>query len=214
VPKLNGQHKVELAVDLFSIGALKFGNFTLRSGKKSPVYVDLRALASYPHVLTKIAEWLRSASIALDFQRVAGLPYAGIPLAVAMAVAGDPSRYHTPALYSRKEAKEYGTKKLIEGDYNAGDRVLLLDDVITDGGAKIDLVKPYRDAGLTVTDVLVVIDREQGGAEKLKEVGLQLHSLATLRELTIGLQLAGKWSTEQLRTVTSYLDNPDGYTEP
>src|SRR5687767_13567574 len=135
------------ALELHRIGAIKFGEFTLKSGRKSPVYVDLRGLVSHPTVLRLAGEALVSALDGLTYDRIAGLPYAGLPLAVAASLAAD-----IPMLYARKEAKEYGTKRLVEGDWQPGMTVALLDDVITDGGAKLELVEPFLAEGMKVRD--------------------------------------------------------------
>jgi uridine monophosphate synthetase len=175
------------ALSLFDIGALRFGEFTLKSGRKSPVYVDLRILISHPDVLRQAGELLAAALREVACQRIAGIPYAGMPIGVAASLAGG-----MPLCYARKEAKDYGTQRLIEGEFQPGDRVVLLDDVITDGGAKVEAAVPFREAGLVVEDVLVIVDREQGGAAVLAENGIRLHSLYTLRSLLGNLHDAGR----------------------
>lgn len=165
----------ELYAKLFDIGCIKFGEFKLKSGIMSPVYVDFRVLVSHPDVLKAIAREMVEMVRPLDFDRIAGLPYAGLPIAVAMSLEGN-----LPMIYPRKEAKEYGTGKMIEGKYKEGERVLIVDDVITDGGAKIEAINPLAWAGLQVKDVAIILDREQGGAEILAAKGYGLHSLMTL----------------------------------
>jgi orotate phosphoribosyltransferase len=185
---------------LFDIGAVKFGEFTLKSGRVAPVYVDLRILVSDPAALRQAGEKLVEQLRLLQFDRIAGIPYAGLPLGVAAALIGD-----YPLCYARKEAKEYGTRRLIEGGPQAGERIALVDDVITDGGAKLEAAAPFRGAGLVVEDVLVLVDREQGGAELLRQHGLTLHSCYTLRGLLTALRDAGRISTETHDCVLQYL---------
>src|SRR5437763_17053919 len=116
---------------LHEIGAVKFGEFTLKSGRVAPVYVDLRVLISHPDVLRQAGEMLASRLRTLTFDRIAGIPYAGLPLGVSAALAGG-----HPLCYARKEAKTYGTKNLIEGEHHPGEPGVLIADVITDRGAE------------------------------------------------------------------------------
>lgn len=189
------------ALELHRIGGVKFGEFTLKSGQKSPVYVDLRPLVSHPAVLRLAGEALAEGLAKLEFDRIAGLPYAGLPIAVSAALAGDYS-----LIYPRKEEKAYGTGKRVEGEFKAGEVVAVLDDVITTGGAKLELIEPLTAAGLTVRDVLVLVDREQGGAEVLQEHGFTLHSVFTLKQVLEVLQRRGAISPERYREVLAYLE--------
>jgi len=167
----------ELYEKIFQVGCLKFGEFKLKSGIVSPVYVDFRVLVSKPNVLREIGQRLADQAKEIGCDRIAGIPYAGIPIAVAASLAGD-----IPMLYARKEVKDYGTAKLIEGEFSPGEKVLVIDDVITDGASKIEAIEPLSRAGLVVKDVLVILDREQGGAAILERAGYKLHSLGTLSE--------------------------------
>ena len=190
----------QFALELFRIGGVKLGEFTLKSGRKSPVYVDLRVLVSSPSVLRMAGEALLPVLERLQFDRIAGLPYAGLPIAVSASLAGN-----LPMLYARKEAKEYGTRKLIEGAYEAGMTVALLDDVITDGGAKLELVTPFLQEGLKVRDFVVLVDREQGGADLLRSNGYELHSVFTLRQVLEALHRGDAITPEQYTEVMDYL---------
>jgi uridine monophosphate synthetase len=185
---------------LAEIGAVKFGEFTLKSGRVAPVYVDLRVLVTYPNALRQAGEILAERLASLRFDRIAGVPYAGLPLGVAAALAGG-----YPLCYARKEAKEYGTRQLIEGEYRAGERIALVDDVITDGGAKLEGMAPFRAAGLVVEDVLVLIDREQGGAARLAAEGMRLHACYTLRQILEVLRAEDRIPGETYDRVMRYL---------
>ena len=177
---------------IFSAGCIKFGEFRLKSGIMSPVYCDFRGLVSKPELLREIGQALGEKAKQIGWggqpgDRIAGIPYAGLPLGVAASLASG-----IPMIYPRKEAKDYGTKKLIEGEYNEGDRVLVIDDIITDGASKIEAIEPLKEAGLVVTDVLIILDREQGGDRILAKAGYKLHSLGKLSEVLDALVAAGK----------------------
>jgi uridine monophosphate synthetase len=172
---------------IFDAGCIKFGEFKLKSGIMSPVYCDFRGLISKPELLKEIGEALAVRAKEIGCDRIAGIPYAGLPLGVAASIIGN-----IPMIYPRKEAKDYGTKKLIEGAYNEGDRVLVIDDIITDGASKIEAIAPLKEAGITVTDVLIILDREQGGDKILAKAGYKLHSLGKLSEVLDALVATGK----------------------
>jgi len=194
----------DLAVALFDIGCVRFGDFVLHSGKHSPVYIDLRLLASYPQVLDQAvrayAEKLRS----LRFQRVAAIPYAGLPIGTAVSLA-----LRMPLIYPRKEVKSHGTGRHIEGTYKTGDQVVLLDDLITDGGSKLEMIETLRGAGLTVTDLAVLIDREGGGVEQLRAIGCDVHAAFTIREMMRFLAASERIDHTQVLEVEAYLNATD-----
>ena len=176
----------ELSELLYRIGAIRFGEFTLKDGRVSPFYLDLRILVSHPDALARVARAMTQRADGLTYDRLAGIPYAGLPLALAMSLIGG-----RPVVYARKEAKGHGTKRQIEGEFAAGERVLVIDDVITSGGAKLEAIAPLRAAGLVVEHVLVVVDREDRGAAALAEAGLHLHSTLKVRALLEHLLSAG-----------------------
>ena len=189
-----------LALDLFDIGCVRFGDFTLASGKRSPIYVDLRLLASYPAVLGAVARAYAHLLRDISYQRIAAIPYAALPIGTAVAL-----ELGVPLMYPRKEVKSYGTGRAIEGEFVPGERVVVLDDLITTGGSKIKAIAPLKEAGLQVQDIVVLIDREQGGREKLAAHGYRLHAVFTLREMLDTLRAAGRITDQQYHTVMEFL---------
>jgi uridine monophosphate synthetase len=128
----------------------------------------------------------------LRFDRIAGIPYAGLPIATAVSLAGK-----IPMLYARKEVKDHGTRRMIEGTFNPGDVVVPIDDVITDGASKFEAAAPLLEAGLVVRDFVIFLDREQGGADKLRERGYTLYSALRISDVLAYLRDAGRLSSDQ-----------------
>ncbi len=170
--------KEKLIDSLISIGAVKFGEFKLKSGIISPIYLDLRIIISYPDILKQIAAELAELSKGLDFDLIAGIPYTALPIATAFSLAAD-----QPMVYCRKERKSYGTGQMIEGVWKKGDRVLIIDDLITNGDSKFETFRVFLESELIVKDVIVLIDRVQGGKEKLQAKGYNLHSAISIYEI-------------------------------
>jgi orotate phosphoribosyltransferase len=153
------------------------GDFTLRSGKRSSFYWDKYRFESDPRLLAAITGELGKL-VPNSFDKLAGLELGGIPLATALSL-----KTGKPCLYVRKAAKTYGTCNLIEGGFQPGEAVVVVEDVITSGGQVVTSVQELRALGLVVRDTLCVIDREQGGREALKEIDCSLASVFTLSEL-------------------------------
>ena len=188
-----------LASTLFEAGCIRFGDFVLKSGAHSPVYVDLRLLVTYPRLLAQVARSYARLLRPLKYDRIAAIPYAGLPIGTAVALeTGD------PLIYPR-QAKAHGTGRSIEGDYRPGERVVLLDDVITSGGSKLEAVESLLVAGLVIEDVVVLIDREQGGAEELAERGYRLHAALTLSQIVDSLSEDGLVAPADAQRVHDYL---------
>jgi orotate phosphoribosyltransferase len=170
----------ELSKALMDCGALQFGEFTLASGAKSDYYIDIKKASTNPKVLYLIsqlmAEKMQDQNIRPD--RIAGVVLGSVPLAAALSLATG-----VPYVMIRKEKKDHGTGKLIEGDLNHGDRVLVVEDVITTAGSSIKAIHTLREAGAQVTDVISVIDREGGGRENLEAEGVRFSPLVIASEL-------------------------------
>jgi orotate phosphoribosyltransferase len=164
--------------------------FKLVSGKTSLVYVDVRLTALDAVGLWAIVRSLcgELASLedppdSLQVDSVAGVVVGGCPLATGVSLHYSTGLRVINTLYVRKEAKDHGTAKLIEGSYKPGDRVVLLEDVVTSGGSTLGAIKALREAGLVVLAVVAVLDREEGGRAKIEEAGVAFRALVTLREL-------------------------------
>lgn len=190
----------EVARVLFESQCVRFGSFTLKSGKESPVYVDLRRLVTFPRALGFVADVLAGRLATLTFDRIAALPYAALPIGTAVSL-----RTSRPMVYPRGQAKTYGAKASIEGLFDPGERVVVLDDIATRGDAKLEALGPLAEAGLSVSDVVVLVDREQGARALLAERGITLHAELTLRELVDSLGEEGKISSDERERVLRFL---------
>src|SRR5512141_48055 len=171
-------HLPTLADGLLEAGCIKFGSFILKSGLQSPIYIDLRQIITYPKLLADVAQAYLPLLATLQFSRLAGLPYAAIPIATAISLAGN-----YPMIYPRKEVKTYGTKAEIEGQYQAGETVVVIDDLATTGGSKFEAIEKLTGAGLLVKDVVVLVDRQSGAKESLAHAGYAMHAVLTIRQL-------------------------------
>ncbi|MCA9940218.1 MAG: orotate phosphoribosyltransferase [Anaerolineales bacterium] len=189
-----------LAATLFDIGAVQFGNFTLHSGKRSYIYMDLRVLVSFPEALRRVALAYRQILVSLSFDLLAAYPYAALPIGTAIAL-----EMNVPLIYPRKEVKNYGTGKLIEGRWQIGQRAVLIEDLVTSGASIGQAIAPLKAEGLLVEEAVVLIDREQGGRETLREQGYRLHSVMTLSQLLAELEreerITAKQRARVLRTL-------------
>ncbi len=192
----------EIAAALLESGCVRFGEFTLKSGRRSPIYVDMRRLASHPQALRKIASALMPLLRSLEFERLAAIPYAALPIGTALALAGD-----WPLIYPRREAKSHGTAALIEGAFQPGDTVVVVDDLVTTGGSKLEVIEKLESVGLKVRDVVVLIDREQGASEVMASAGHRLHAVTTLRKLLVHWRALGALTADQVERVNAYLES-------
>lgn len=172
-----------IAKALVRSGALKFGAFRIKSGVMSPYYIDLTWLLSSPQdlrcVVDAVVEKIRDV---LSHKMVDKL--ASIELKGALLLPSIANKLNLPCLVVRKEEKKYGvTGRIAGGAVEKGDRILFFDDVVSTAGSKLEGIKPLEELGGKVETVLVVVDREQGGREKLEGLGYEFHALATVSEI-------------------------------
>ncbi|WP_027385097.1 orotidine-5'-phosphate decarboxylase [Epilithonimonas caeni] len=195
------ESKKEFFLECYKLGIIKFGRFTLKSGIESPFYVDLRPLASDPKILKKLANYLLEMLPLDNFDIICGVPYAALPMATAMSLQS-----YIPLIIKRKEAKSYGTKKLIEGIYEKGQNCLLVEDVITSGKSLVETIDEVENEGIKVSDIVVVLDREQGGKEKLEEKGYKVHSLFNISEVVEILREVNYIDDEEVARIRDFVN--------
>ncbi len=179
--------KEKLALRLFEIGAIKFGDFVLKSGTHSNIYIDLRVAISYPDVLEDLAFYILNNLEKDEIDLVCGVPYAAVPLATAVAL-----KARLPMIMARKEVKDYGTKNNIEGVYKQHQKCLLIEDIVTSGASILQAAQVLEGSLLKIAQVIVIIDRQQGGAQDLEKKGYNVSSIFKLDEFLQILKNAKK----------------------
>lgn len=185
---------------LFEVGCVKFGNFTLASGKQSPVYLDLRRLVSYPEVLDLAVEAYIDTLVKLNYDFLAGVPYAALPIASIAA-----SKLRQPMVYPRKEAKQHGTGQLVEGVFEQGQRAVMVEDVITSGGSLLTTRDALQGVGLVADQAVVLVDREQGGVHALAEQGMRVYPVLKFSKILAVLHQEDKIDDATYKMVSDYL---------
>ena len=192
--------KERLVLKLNEIGAIKFGEFTLTSGKICPYYIDLRFLSSYPDILRLVISEYAKILDDLEYDIIVGIPYAAIPIATALAL-----ELNQPMIFTRKEQKEHGTKKLIEGVYKRNDRAVVIDDVISDGASKFAAIHPLEAEGIIVKDIVVLVDREQGGPDIVREKGYNCHYVYSINDILSILRRHDKINDDMVRKSKEFM---------
>ena len=176
----------EFATFLYEKKLIRFGDFTLARGKKSPFYIDLRLVPSFPHEYRKMIKGLQNL-IAEDigfenFHSLVSVPTGGLVVAASLA-----TEIVKPLIYVRKQAKEHGTGKAVEGITCQDMKLLMIEDVVTSGGSVINAIKSIKEEKMIVTDAYAIVDRMEGATETLQAEGVKLHSLLTINDITQSL---------------------------
>jgi len=194
------KEKAELSRILHKIGAIKFGAFKLASGRTSPYYIDLRIVPSFPEAFQRVCDFyirMIEKDLGVDsFERIGGIPTAGMSFASVIA-------YHLkkPFLYTRPRVRLHGRQRRIEGILMPGNRVLLVDDLVTTGLSLRKAAKAIRAEGGVVTNAVVMLDREEGGKERLTKDNITLHYLLTANEAANKLYELGAIEEDQLKII-------------
>ena len=192
--------KEKMANILFKLDAIKFGVYELSSGKASPYYVDLRVIPSFPDAFREIcesyAQYITNEIGVKNFNRIAAIPLAGIPFASQIAY-----NLKKPFLYVRKGIHLHGRERRVEGILVSGDKVLLIDDLLTTGLTLKTAADSVRAEGGVVTEAVVFLDREEGGKQLLEKNGIKLHALLKISEIAKTLYEMGAIDEESLKTI-------------
>ena len=199
-PSEGSSRTTDLIAELFKAGCIKFGNFILASGKQSPIYIDLRRVISFPALFRKVTQAYAEIVQGLSFDHIASVPYAALPAGSVVAW-----QLGVSMIYPRKEVKQHGTGQVIEGSFAAGQMAVMIEDVITTGGSIVTAAEVLRQAGIIVKDVVVLVDREQGGGLKMDEIGLALHSVLKFSEIVSVLKQKALIDAETYKIVMNYI---------
>jgi len=172
----------EFVTFLHQKGIIKFGEFTLASGKSSSYYVDLRLVPSYPHEFRMMIKYLENQiteDIGLEnFESIVSVPTGGLVIGSALAI-----ETVKPLIYVRSKPKNYGTSKSVEGKIHDGMKVVMIDDVATTGGSVVNAIKSLTEVNVPVKDAYVIVDRMEGADEALAELGVKMHSILNILQI-------------------------------
>ncbi|WP_036484915.1 bifunctional orotidine-5'-phosphate decarboxylase/orotate phosphoribosyltransferase [Myxosarcina sp. GI1] len=189
---LNQHPYQDLILQLFDIGCLLFGEYVQASGATFSYYIDLRKIISNPRIFNQVLEAYANILKDLSFDRIAGIPYGALPTATGLAL-----NLHRPMIFPRKEVKAHGTRRLIEGEFNPGEKVVVVDDILISGNSVMEGAEKLKSAGLEIEDIVVFIDHEGGVKAKLAQNGYRAHSVLGISEITNTLYESGRINSEQ-----------------
>jgi uridine monophosphate synthetase len=181
-----------LILELFDIGCLLFGEYVQASGATFSYYIDLRKIISNPHLFNQVLDAYGDIVRQLEFDRIAGIPYGALPTATGLAL-----NLQRPMIFPRKEVKAHGTRRLIEGNFYPGEKVVVIDDILISGKSVMEGAEKLKSAGLKIEDIVVFIDHEGGVKDRLRDNGYRAHSVLSISEITDTLYEAGRINQEQ-----------------
>lgn len=187
----------DLILQLYDVGCILFGNFVQASGATFPYYIDLRKIISNPQLFHQVLNAYADILENLSFDRIAGIPYGSLPTATGLAL-----RLNRPMIFPRKEVKAHGTRRLIEGNFQPGETVVVVDDILISGNSAMEGAAKLESAGLAVNDIVVFLDHEQGVKDRLRQNGYQAHTVLTISEVTETLYQAGRIDQQQWQALT------------
>ncbi|WP_317168653.1 orotate phosphoribosyltransferase [Blattabacterium cuenoti] len=194
------KEKEQFVLTIYNLGIMKFGNFTLKSGYSSPIYIDFRPIASKPNLLIKLSDLLLHTISYYNFELICGVPYAALPIATTLSI-----RYNIPLIIKRKENKGYGTQKMIEGIYKKGQNCLLIEDVITSGESLLNTAEGLKKEGLVIQNILSILDREQGGIENITNKGFKINTLFKIGEVINILDKQKLFKQQEIYYINKFL---------
>ena len=168
--------KEKLILELFKKKCIKFGDFSLKDGSKSPIYIDLKNIISYPFIFNILLDEIINILKSLEFDRLLGIPYGGLVIASSLC-----TKFNKPMILMRKEVKKYGLKKSIEGEYNENDKCLIIEDTITTGSSALQFINNIKKYKLVVNDIIVICDRRIDN--KYNFNGRNIHSIFTITDI-------------------------------
>lgn len=192
LPPSSSHPHQDLILQLYDIGCLLFGDYVQASGATFSYYIDLRQIISNPQVFHQVLKAYADILNTLKFDRIAGIPYGSLPTATGLSLM-----LHYPMIYPRKEVKAHGTRRLIEGIFEEGETVVVIDDILITGKSILEGAEKIKSAGLKVQDMVVFIDHEAGVKDKIKAQGYNAYSVLTISEITKTLYDAKRITQEQ-----------------
>ena len=192
-PSAHHPHQ-DLILQLFDVGCILFGEFVQASGAVFPYYIDLRKIISNPQLFQQVLNAYAGILQTLQFDRIAGIPYGSLPTATGLAL-----QLNHPMIFPRKEVKAHGTRRLVEGHFEPGETVVVVDDILISGNSAMEGAAKLQSVGLAVEDIVVFLDHEQGVKDRLRQNGYRAHSVLSISEVTKTLYQAGRIDQRQFQ---------------